>query len=387
MSDLILGEALEALIDHRGKTPKKLGGDFVSHGVPVASALLVKDGRLALDEARCVAEDMYRRWMPVPLKRHDVLLTSEAPLGRVALVPDDSALVLGQRLFGLRGRPGVLDSRFLFYALQTDPVQSELRGRATGTTVTGIRQSELVRIRIPAPSYPEQRAIAAMLGTLDDKIAVNERIAETCDALARAHVTRLLPAAHRVSLRTIATITMGSSPPGDTYNQHGDGLPFYQGTRDFGMRFPAQRVWCSRPARIAFPGATLVSVRAPVGRLNATREECCIGRGLAALTSAQTPALLYHTLAAMPEIWRPFESDGTVFGAINKVQLESLSVAAFDDETSRRLEGALAPLDKQVLNAFREKEALIQLRDTLLPKLISGAIRVRDAEKAVGDAI
>lgn len=215
MPDLILGESLEVLIDHRGKTPRKLGGDFVRQGVPVASALLVKDGRLALGEARCVTEEMYGRWMSVSLKRHDVLLTSEAPLGRVALVPDDSPLVLGQRLFGLRGKAGVLDSRFLFYALQTDAVQSELRGRATGTTVAGIRQSELVRVRIPAPSYPEQVAIAAVLGALDEKIAVNDRIVENSYELVQAQWTKsALGARNFVPVSQLAEVNKGLSYKG-----------------------------------------------------------------------------------------------------------------------------------------------------------------------------
>src|SRR6266700_6126401 len=103
MSEIVLGDALEVIIDHRGKTPKKLGGDFVRMGVPVASALLVRNGCLNLEDARYVSPEMHKRWMPIPTRRHDVILTSEAPLGRVALVDSDQPLVLGQRLFGLRG--------------------------------------------------------------------------------------------------------------------------------------------------------------------------------------------------------------------------------------------------------------------------------------------
>ena len=100
-SSLVLGDALEVLMDHRGKTPKKLGSEFVESGVPVVSAILVKDGRLDLAGARFVDEATCQRWMSVPTRKGDVLLTSEAPLGRVARVETDAPLVLGQRLFGL----------------------------------------------------------------------------------------------------------------------------------------------------------------------------------------------------------------------------------------------------------------------------------------------
>ena len=89
-SERPLGDVIEALIDHRGKTPKKLGGSFASSGVPVVSALNVKSGRLSFDAARrYVTSEMSERWMPVRLKAGDVVLTSEAPLGEVARVPSD----------------------------------------------------------------------------------------------------------------------------------------------------------------------------------------------------------------------------------------------------------------------------------------------------------
>lgn len=188
MNYLVLGDSLEALLDHRGKTPKKLGGDFEPSGVPVASALLVRDGRLDLSEARHVSAEMHAKWMPQRTERGDVILTSEAPAGRVARVASDDPLVLGQRLFCLRGKKGVLDSGFLYYALQSHPVQSSILGHSTGTTVVGIRQSALRLVRIPAPSFPEQQAIAEVLGALDDKIAANTALAGTAEQLLRAEI-------------------------------------------------------------------------------------------------------------------------------------------------------------------------------------------------------
>lgn len=180
-----LGDVLEELIDHRGRTPKKLGADFVPVGVPVLSALLVTDGRIKWDETRFVSEDIWQRWMPVPLKRGDVLLTSEAPLGRTAVIDRDGPVVLGQRLFALRGKEGKLYNKYLHYWLRSSQGQSSLFARAQGTTVIGIRQAMLRDIDIDLPRYGKQRAIADVLGALDDKIAANQRVLELGSLLLR----------------------------------------------------------------------------------------------------------------------------------------------------------------------------------------------------------
>ena len=126
------------------------------------------------------------KWMKTPLLADDVILTSEAPLGEPAYVAQDAEWCLGQRLFGIRTNKDKLYGRFLFYALQSAEVRHDLLSRATGTTAQGIRQAELRRVRIPLPPLPEQRAIAHILGTLDDKIELNRRMNETLEEMARA---------------------------------------------------------------------------------------------------------------------------------------------------------------------------------------------------------
>ena len=173
-----LGDLIECLLDHRGRTPKKLGGDWASSGVRVVSAIHIKDGQINWAEReRYVTPEMYRAWMPEPLRRGDVLLTSEAPLGEVAQVPSDDDLVLSQRLFALRGRANLLDSTFLRYFLESPRGQEELRRRASGSTVLGIRQSELRKVSVLGPeSVSEQRRVASVLSSLDRLIEVDARL-------------------------------------------------------------------------------------------------------------------------------------------------------------------------------------------------------------------
>lgn len=182
-----LGALLDTVIDHRGKTPKKLGGDFTTAGIPVVSAIHIKGGQIVWAEReRYVDADMAARWMKIPTKKNDVLLTSEAPLGEVALVPDNNPLVLSQRLFGLRGKSGVLDSRYLRWFLASTKGRSLLEGRATGTTVVGIRQEQLLKVPIDYPPLEQQQRIAAVLGGLDDLIDTNQRLVAQLDGFGRA---------------------------------------------------------------------------------------------------------------------------------------------------------------------------------------------------------
>lgn len=387
ITNLVLGDSLEVLIDHRGKTPGKLGSEFTTSGVPVASAILVKDGRLDLSEARFVDESTWKRWMGVPTQVGDVLLTSEAPLGRVARVESNGPLVLGQRLFALRGKAGVLDSAYLYYALQMAQVQADLLGRSTGTTVFGIRQAALRQVVIPAPAFPEQQAIAEVLGALDVKIAANDRLIEVADQLAEG-ITTSSCSGELVPLVSVALVTMGSSPPGATYNERSEGMPFFQGVRDFGIRNPDVRVFTTAPVRTADVDDTLVSVRAPVGRTNLARSELCLGRGLAGLRSrTDQPMTLFHQVRAAHASWAPYEAEGTIFGAINRTQLEAIQLPAVREEIARDLEGRLQAIEGRIASALAENRKLRATRDELLPLLMSGKVKVRDAVKAAQEVL
>jgi type I restriction enzyme S subunit len=181
-------------------------------------------------------------------------------------------------------------------------------------------------------------------------------------------------------------ITMGQSPPGDTYNDEGDGLPFYQGKTDFGFRFPGRRIYCSSPTRQASIGATLISVRAPVGSANIAREVCSIGRGIAALKSRQSAdSFIYYLIGTLQGVFESYNSEGTVFGAINGKDLASIQVVAPSTEAIAAFNSHCLPMDESIQSNTLETEHLTTIRDTLLPKLISGELRISDAEKLVSN--
>ena len=185
--ELPLNDVIELVIDHRGKTPKKLGfDDFFSEGYPVLSAKHVKtSGLVNLDAMRFANEEMYKKWMKEPTQKGDVILTSEAPLGELFYIDGSKKYVLGQRVFGLRPKSDVLDSMYLLVWLSSAEGQGRLQARATGSTVQGIKQSELLKIMIPIPPMKVQKDIASIYGSLDQKIQLNTQINQTLEQIAQ----------------------------------------------------------------------------------------------------------------------------------------------------------------------------------------------------------
>ena len=275
-----------------------------------------------------------------------------------------------------------------------------------------------IPIRVPKPA--EQKAIAAILGALDDKIELNRRMNETLESMARAlfqswfvdfePVRAKLDGRKPVGMDDATAalfpehledsplghipkgwkagnvvegfnLTMGQSPPGDTYNEEGNGLPFYQGRTDFGFRFPTRRIYCSAPTRYAKSSDTLVSVRAPVGDINMANEECCIGRGVAAVRhKSGATSFTYHSMANLYPDFARFEAEGTVFGSINKDIFEKLRFVIPPMEIILAYERQAGPVDDQIRILEKQSRTLATLRNTLLPKLLSGELRVTEFE-------
>ena len=376
-------------------------------------------GRLDLSATEHLSEDDYLRWTRrVTPTRNDVVFSYETRIGEAALIPKGLRACLGRRTGLLRAKEGTVDPRFLLYAFLGTEFQETLRSRTVhGSTVDRIPLVEMPSFPIHVPrDITEQRAIAHILGTLDDKIELNRRMNTTLEAMARAlfrswfvdfdpvrakmagrdtglpkEIANLfpdrlvdsklgkMPAGWRVGhVEDGFEIVMGQSPPGHTYNDIGDGLPFFQGRSDFGFRYPKNRKFCTAPNRIAQPWDTIVSVRAPVGDINMAWECCCIGRGVAALRSKSGAVSYgYCAVQALQTHMREYEHTGTVFGAINRKQLARLPLTQPAADIVRAFEGLVRPWDQVIRLHTAEVATLTALRDTLLPRLVSGALRLR----------
>ena len=310
------------------------------------------------------------------------------------------------------------DPRFIAYFLRT----LDFSAYSDKAAVPGLNRNHLHQesVRIPT-SVSEQRAIAHVLGTLDDKIELNRRMNETLEAMARAlfqswfvdfdpvrakmegrdtglpkDIANLFPdrlvitdSEHgeipegwkTMSLGECYNLTMGQSPPGNTYNDQNDGLPFFQGRTDFGVRFPENRKFCTAPTRIAQPGDTLVSVRAPVGDINMAWERCCIGRGVAALRhKSGSSSFTYYSILAVQNKISLYEHTGTVFGAINRKQFEELTTLEPEPDLINAFDVYATPVAIRIRSNVSESRTFTALREATLPKLISGAVRLQGME-------
>lgn len=298
---------------------------------------------------------------------------------------------------------------------------------ADKSTVPGINRNDLHEVNIPYIEKSNQSAIAKVLSDLDSKIELNNKINAELEAMAKLiydywfvqfdfpisaaqaasmgkpnakgkpyktsggkmvwseELKREIPEGWEAgTLSDIANITMGQSPPGESYNEDGQGTIFFQGCTDFGSRFPSIRQFTTQPGRMAKRGDILLSVRAPVGTMNIARVDCCIGRGLAALNSKDNcTAYLHGVMNNLYQIFERRNTDGTTFGAITKDDLFSLKAVRPPREILEKFNDITKPMfDKQNTMA-EENQKLSELRDWLLPMLMNGQVRIKDVTKDV----
>jgi type I restriction enzyme S subunit len=191
--------AVQTIIDHRGKTPTKLGGVWSDGGFPAVSAKNVKAGRLVnKDSMGYISLELYRKWMKQPLEAGDILLTSEAPLGEMLYLPKQVEWCLSQRVFGLRANRSVCVPVYLYCWLCSPEGQAELEARASGTTVMGIRQSELREVPILLPPMPIQQHAESVLEPMFRQLWHNEQENSTLAALRDTLLPKLLSGEMRV---------------------------------------------------------------------------------------------------------------------------------------------------------------------------------------------
>ena len=182
-------------------------------------------------------------------------------------------------------------------------------------------------------------------------------------------------------LSDVTDITMGQSPKGDTYNEDGVGTVFFQGRGEFGFRFPTRRLFTTDPKRMAQSNDVLMSVRAPVGDLNVAYEPCCIGRGLGAIRSKDNhQSFVLYTVFSLREKLDMFNGEGTVFGSINRDALNSMPIIIPTKDKMDRFEEIVAPMDAAIRNNYEEICRLEAIRDSLLPRLMSGKLDVSDLD-------
>ena len=272
-------------------------------------------------------------------------------------------------------------TKFLYYFLK----DLGLNQFAEGSSHPLVTQSLLNSIDVLiTDDENEQRSIASILSSLDDKIDLLHRQNKTLEQLAETLFRQWFVEEADVSWK-IGTLedefdfTMGQSPPGESYNEIGDGIIFFQGRTDFDFRFPKTRIFTTQPSRYAKQFDTLISVRAPVGDMNMAYNDCCIGRGLSAFRykyESTFYSYTYYKLRSLMQQIKQFEDNGTVFGSIAKNDFNKLENVIPSVELINTFQQNVKSIDLKIFSNSIQIRTLTQMRDTLLPKLMSGEIRL-----------
>ena len=372
-----------------GGTPKTSVPEYWSGEIPWLSVKdFVSVTKYVYDTEKHISELGLLNSSTKLLEKNDIVISARGTVGAMAMIP--YPMCFNQSCFGLRGN-NIVDKNFLYYLTRTKV--DELKKTAHGSVFDTITRETFDNLRCLVPPLQTQQKIGNILSSLDSKIELNKRINDNLEQQAQALFKSWfvnfepfkngqfvdselgkIPKGWKVGyLSEIADIIMGQSPNGSTYNENGEGIIFYQGRAEFGTRFPSIRLFTTNPTRIAPANSILISVRAPVGDINITHKECCIGRGLAsAVSRTNKSAFLLYTLFSLKSDLDRFNAEGTVFGSINRKTLESLKILIPTNDIISKFEAIVASMDQQILTLHLESENLKILRDTLLPKLMSG---------------
>ena len=281
----------------------------------------------------------------------------------------------------------IAEPLFIYFLLSSNQVVKKLDSIAEGATSAypSLRPEDIENLHVLLPSLSEQKAIAEVLSSLDDKIDLLRRQNKTLEDMAQTLFCKCFVEDagddwEKAKLSDEFDIIMGQSPPGHTYNQDSIGMPLFQGNADFQFRFPNDRVYTTAPHRTAQKFDTLVSVRAPVGKQNMARKECCIGRGVAAFRYKKDNTChtyTYYKINSMLSEIKQYNNTGTVFGAIAKNDFASIYTTLPPDASIQSFEDMAKPIDEKILLNDNQVHTLEKLRDVLLPKLMSGKIRAK----------
>ena len=377
-----------------GYTPPIKKTEYFGNEYPFITPTDITMGSRIVQTERFLSQKGYEYRKNRLLPPDAVCVTCIGSLGKICMTTVPSAT--NQQINSIVVNPSKYDPYFVYYLLRTKT--AVLQSIAGGVATPIVKKSTFAGINVCVPPLPTQQKIAAVLRPYDKLIENNTRRIEILEEMAQIIYRQwfvefqfpgheqvkmveselgLIPQGWEVKrLGEMCHVIMGQSPKSEFYNETGEGLPFHQGVRDFGKRFPTDRVYCMVQNRIAEAGDILFSVRAPVGRINIAHKKIVIGRGLSAIRSKRgNQAFLFQQLKE-----RFQEEDtmggGTIFSGIRKDDLLGIPLLSPGESVIDQFEEIVNPIFSKLVNLAMKNINLRQTRDLLLPKLISGELGV-----------
>ena len=353
------------------------------------------DGEINVDKCSYISWNKYYESPEIMIFKNDILIVKTgSSYGRTALVKEvKHQMTINPQFVVLKNIN--INPIYLSYYIKSKTFQNQISSIVVGSAIPTLSQKNLANLYLKIQGSQTQQEIAGILSSLDAKIETNNKLNEKMEEMAQAifkswfvdfepfkdkpfHETELgmIPEGWEVgSLSDIATITMGQSPCGTSYNENGEGIIFYQGRTEFGFRFPSIRLYTTAPSRFAEVGSTLMSVRAPVGDINMALLRCCIGRGVASIKSnCDCDSYIYYLMKSLKKRFDIYNGEGTVFGSVGRDTLRGLLITIPPSSVISDFEMNISKIDSRIKTNELESKRLASLRDTLLPRLMSGEL-------------
>jgi type I restriction enzyme, S subunit len=419
LNETTLANCLEHIIDYRGKTPKKLGEEWKTTGVRAISANNVSFGGLRnLETIRYADDILYQKWMKEDVKKGDLLLTSEAPAGRVMVWNSDEKIVLSQRLYCLRVKDNV-DNWYLKYYLQSSTGQKEIEKNNSGSTVFGISVKTFKNIKVRFPNKTTQENIGRVLSALDAKIKLNQRINAELEAMAKTlynywfvqfdfpdesgnpykssggkmvwneQLKREIPEGWGAgTLDALGTIIGGSTPSRKKSEYFSQNNMAWITPKDLSLNAGKKFITKgeldvseagikSASLKIMPKGTILLSSRAPIGYMAISREEVTTNQGFKSFIPDKgysAPFVYYTVQSAIPTIIN--HSSGSTFKEASATVLKSIRTFLPPTSITNKFEDVVTAIFERQNKLELESQTLTELRDWLLPMLMNGQVMV-----------
>lgn len=378
---------------------------FVEEGVPVIRGGNLTAGikRFVPDAFVYVSEERAEKYSAQHVVKDDLVFTCWGSVGHIGIIPEDGPFdeyIISNKQLKLRVNEDLVRPLYAYLYFSSRLGIDYVKSHAKGAAVPGISLGILKGLEVAVPPLSAQDRIVSLVSAYDDLIENNTRRIEILEEMARRlyeewFVHFRFPGHEVVSfkeselgeipegwkianLEEVVNLTMGQSPKSEFYNDRGEGLPFHQGVTDFGNYFPSNRLYCTVENRIAEEGDILFSVRAPVGRINISKEKIVIGRGVSALRSKSG-----HQVFLLSQLRKIFEEEdsignGAIFKAVTKKDMQTIKLLQPDSRYIEGFESIAGSLWKQIRVLSDKNNNLRAQRDLLLPKLVSGEIDVSD---------
>lgn len=369
----------------------------ITQGVPFycSKEIIKKFNGEDVTECDYISEDLYKKVsneFGVP-KENDLLITTRGTIGIPYLYKrTDRFYFADGNLTWIKDFDSNLYSKFLYYWFQSYEGRKKFEALAKGTAQKAVPISGIKTLEIELPSLKSQKRIADILSAYDDLIENNQKqiklLEEAAQRLYKEWFVDLHFPGHEntkivdgvpegwneKTLSQVANVIMGQSPKSEFYNSEKKGLPFHQGVGSYGVRFVMDDIYSTSYTRIAEPNSILFSVRAPVGRLNITKNKVVIGRGLAAINQTDGCQSYLYYLLKNKFFKDNIVGNGSIFASVSKDELLNQKFLIPERNLMMQFEKIVSQMDKQIENLDSKNKKLIEARDRLLPKLMSGEV-------------